>query len=254
MSAAPPGLPSFFRLAPHERLPSTNDEAKALAAAGAPAGTLVWARRQSAGRGRYGRSWVSLPGNLFASLILRPEVRAAAAAQLGFAAALAAREASLGFAPDAAIAFKWPNDVLLQSRKLAGILLESEASSSGNLAWLVIGIGVNLASYPTDTPYPATALGVTGADVAPAAMLAAWARHFLRRYEEWDGGRGFAAQRVAWLGHAAGLGQGIRVRLAREELAGIFAGLDADGALLLDAPSGRRRIEAGEVFPAALVQ
>jgi BirA family transcriptional regulator, biotin operon repressor / biotin---[acetyl-CoA-carboxylase] ligase len=248
-----PLLPAFYRLLRHRRLGSTNDEAKALAVSGAGEGTLVWALEQSKGHGRQGRPWASPPGNLYASIILKPQVSPARAAQLGFAAALAVGEACLEAASGAAVGFKWPNDVLLAGRKLGGILLESQMSGEGQVDWLVLGIGINLATYPVATDYPATALSACGVEVVPAAMLSALARHFLAWYGRWDKGEGFAAVRAAWLERATGLGGGLRVRLPRDTLMGIFAGLDVDGALLLDAASGRRRIEAGEVFPAAPV-
>lgn len=246
----PAVLPSFYRLVSHERVASTSDEAKTLAISGAAAGTLVWARMQSAGRGRQGRGWVSPAGNLYASLILRPAVSVAAAAQLSFVAALAVGNACLAQAPEAAIAFKWPNDVLLGGRKLAGILLELQASAAGAIEWLVIGIGINLATYPVDVEFKATALSATGADAAPDAMLPVLAEAFLDWYERWQEGAGFATIRAAWLARAYGLGQPIRVRLPGSSLDGIFAGLDTDGTLLLDSPAGRRCIAAGEVFPA----
>lgn len=243
-------LPSFYRLVSHERIASTNDEAKALAAEGALAGTLVWARTQTAGRGRQGRGWISPAGNFYASLVLRPDVPIATAAQLGFVAALAVADACLALAPAAAISLKWPNDVLLNGRKLAGILLESQSQGDGTLGWLVLGVGINLATYPVEVEYPATALAATGADVDSEAMLGALAASFLIWYERWREGAGFATIRAEWLARAQGLGQPIRVRLPAETLAGVFAGLDADGALLLEAEQGRRRIAAGEVFPA----
>lgn len=245
-------LPAFYRLQSHDRLGSTNDEAKALAAGGAEEGTLVWALAQSQGRGRQGRAWVSLPGNLYASIVLKPETRASVAAQLGFAAALAVREACLDFVPDAAITFKWPNDVLLGGRKLAGILLESQLRGDGRLSWLVMGIGINLATYPATANYPATALSTTGIEVAPEAMLTALARRFLAWYERWRAAAAFAPLRAAWLGQAQGIGQEISVRLPACALSGRFTGLDTDGALLLDTGAGPRRIDAGDVFPAAL--
>ena len=244
-------LPSFYRLVSHERIASTSDEAKSLAAGGAPAGTLVWARVQSAGRGRQGRAWISPAGNLYASLILRPAVPVAVAAQLGFVAALAVGEACLALAPEAAIAFKWPNDVLLGGKKLAGLLLESRSTADGALDWLVLGMGVNLATYPVEVDYPATSLAATGADAGPEAMLAALADAFLGWYGRWQDGAGFAAIRAAWLARAQGLGRPIRVRLPAATDEGTFAGLDNDGALLLDSAAGLRRIAAGEVFPAA---
>ncbi len=243
-------LPSFYRLVRHERIASTSDEAKSLAAGGAPAGTLVWARAQSAGRGRQGRGWISPTGNFYASLILRPAVPVAAAAQLGFVAALAVADACVALAPAAAIGLKWPNDVLLNGRKLAGILLESQSRGDGMLDWLVLGIGINLATYPIEVEYPATALAATGADADAETMLGALAASFLVWYERWREGEGFATIRAEWLARAQGLGQPIRVRLPADTLNGIFVGLDTDGALLLDAAQGRRRIAAGEVFPA----
>jgi BirA family biotin operon repressor/biotin-[acetyl-CoA-carboxylase] ligase len=244
-----PDLPPFYRLVFHPRIGSTSDEAKALAAAGAAEGTLVWALAQSAGHGRQGRLWISPPGNLYASVILRPAVPAGIAAQLGFAAALAVVDACRALAPDAALALKWPNDVLLAGKKLAGILLESQARADGGLAWLVLGIGINLATYPVLVDYPATALSATGVEIAPEAMLAALSRHLLRWHEAWRGGEGFAALRAAWLARAHGLGQRLRARQGSAELHGIFKGLDEDGALLLETALGIRRIEAGEVFP-----
>jgi BirA family biotin operon repressor/biotin-[acetyl-CoA-carboxylase] ligase len=248
--SSPASLPSFYRLVSHERIASTSDEAKALALQGEPAGTLVWARVQTAGRGRQGRNWVSPAGNFYASLILRPAVPVATAAQLGFVAAIAVADACLALAPEAAISLKWPNDVLLGGRKLAGLLLESQSHSDGRLEWLVLGIGVNLATYPVELEYPATALAATGADAAPEAMLGALAGSFLAWYERWRDGAGFATIRAEWLARAQGLGQPIRVRLPGETRAGVFAGLDTDGALLLDTGEGRQRVAAGEVFPA----
>lgn len=243
-------LPPFFRLIQHDRIASTSDEAKPLAAAGAPEGTLVWALEQTQGRGRQGRPWASPRGNFYASLILRPKVPVAVAAQLSFAATLAVGEACLELAPEATIAFKWPNDVLLEERKVAGILLESQAKPNGGLDWLILGIGINLATYPVNAAYPATALSATGADIAPDAMLTAFAPRLEHWYERWRSGEGFTMIRHAWLERAQGLGQEIRVRLPKDELHGIFAGLDADGALLLETKTARRRVEAGEVFPA----
>ena len=174
----------------------------------------------------------------------------ATAAQLGFVAAIAVAEACLALAPEAAISLKWPNDVLLTGRKLAGLLLESQSRGDGALDWLVLGIGINLATYPVEVEYPATALAATGADVGAEAMLGTLAASFLVWYERWRDGAGFATIRTEWLARAQGLNQPIRVRLPGETREGVFGGLDTDGALLLDTATGRQRIAAGEVFPA----
>jgi BirA family biotin operon repressor/biotin-[acetyl-CoA-carboxylase] ligase len=250
MSGAAPLLPDRFRLVRYDRLGSTNDEAKSLARAGAAEGTLVWAGEQTAGRGRRGRTWVSPPGNLYMSLVLRPDRSAAAAAQLGFVAALGLGEA-IGelTGPALELRFKWPNDLLVDSRKLAGILLESETSANDQVDFVVIGIGANLASAPTGVEYPATSLAEQGfAGVTPPQLLDAFARYFDEWLQRWRFD-GFAPVRTAWLARASGIGDAIRVRLERDTLLGRFHDLDSDGALLLDAPEGRRRIAAGEVFP-----
>lgn len=243
-------LPPPFRLVAHGTIGSTNDEAKRLAREGEPEGLVVRADRQTAGRGRRGRSWVSAPGNLYASILLRPQCRAAEAAQLGFVAALAVSDALGELAPTVAARCKWPNDVLANGKKICGILLETEMLGGDRPDFVVLGIGVNLASSPRDTPYPATSLAEEGVPpVTPATMATAMIRHFAARLSCWRDG-GFAPIREAWLGRAIGLGQPVQVRLERDTLDGRFLDLDKDGALLLGTNSGERRIAAGEIFPA----
>jgi BirA family biotin operon repressor/biotin-[acetyl-CoA-carboxylase] ligase len=240
-----PELPAFYSLRHFADIDSTNDEAKREAAAGADAGLVVWADRQSAGRGRQGRAWQSPPGNLYCSILLRPQRPAFDVAQLSFAAALAACDALAPWQPRC----KWPNDVLIDGRKVAGILLETEAVGT-NVAWLVVGIGVNLVDHPAATETPATSLAAHGGTMTPAAMLAGWCRQFDAWHRTWQA-RGFAPLRDAWLAHAHGLGGEIRVRYAQTETRGRFVDLDASGALVLENAEGRRHISAGAVFPAA---
>ena len=251
MTEAEPGLPEGFHLHRYETLGSTNDEARRLARAGAPAGTLVWSLAQSAGKGRRGRPWVSPPGNFYLSLVQRPEVPPAQAAQLGFVAAIALGDAFDRLAgPLPRLRYKWPNDLLVDGRKIAGILLESETIPAGAADFVVIGIGVNLVSAPRDSEFPATSLAEAGCvGVSPPRLLEAFARHFAEWAERWRE-EGFAPVRAAWLERASGLGEGIRVRLEHQTFDGRFLDLDHDGALLLDAAEGCRRIAAGEVFPA----
>ena len=249
MSERAPALPEGFRLRHYATIGSTNDEAKALARTGAADGTLVWADEQSAGRGRRGRIWLSPPGNLYLSLVLRPECAAARAAQLGFVAALGLGDA-LAPLVGPALRYKWPNDLLVDGRKLAGILLESETSASDRVDFVVVGVGVNIVSAPENVEFPATSLLAQGiAGVSPAVLLDGFVRHFAgwgRRWRE----EGFAPVRTAWLAAASGLGERVSVRLERSTLVGRFRDLDEDGALVLDAAEGSRRIAAGEVFPA----
>ena len=231
----------------YETLGSTNAEALVLARAGERGPLWITAAAQSAGRGRRGNAWVSKPGNLYASLLLTEPSPPAQAAQLSFVAALALHDAVAQCAPalGPALKLKWPNDLLLGGRKLAGILIEGE---SAPLLTVVIGIGVNCAHHPDDTPFPATDLAVAGALVTPDAMLAALADAMQRRLTQWARGDGFAAIRADWLKRAAGLGEEIRVRLPEREFSGVFAGLDDAGRLLVQQAGEVTPVTAGEVF------
>lgn len=250
---AAPSLPSAYDLVAFESIGSTNDEAKQRAEAGAAEGTLIWAREQRQGRGRRGREWTSPAGNLYLSLILRPDRSVGEAARLSFAVAVALGDAiSSTTALSYEITHKWPNDVLVRGRKCAGILLESSLSGDQKLDWLVIGVGVNLASHPQGTEFPATDLVAEGAgNLTPEAMLQTFAERFLHWHEVWQKD-GFPPVREAWLARAHGLGAPLRVRIGDESFAATFLDLAEDGALLAELDDGRvRRVEAGEVFPVA---
>jgi BirA family transcriptional regulator, biotin operon repressor / biotin---[acetyl-CoA-carboxylase] ligase len=244
-------LPAGYRLLTFDTVGSTNDEAKTLARAGAVAGTLVWAKQQTAGRGRRGRAWTSPPGNLYVSIIVRPGVSPVRAAQLSFVAALGLGEALLELAgPRLPLSYKWPNDLLLDGRKLAGILLESETSGAELVDFVVIGIGVNLASKPENVEFPATSLAEQRIlDITADMLLRALVEHFDDWHTRWCRD-GFASVREAWLARATGIGEAVVVRLAHAAFSGRLVDLDAEGALIIDAADGRRRIAAGEVFPA----
>jgi BirA family biotin operon repressor/biotin-[acetyl-CoA-carboxylase] ligase len=243
-------LPDRFRLRTLGSVASTNDEARRLAEEGAPAGLVVVAREQTRGRGRYGRSWVSPPGNLNASVLLRPDCALAATAQLSLVAGLARAEALSGSGPpDHMIALKWPNDVLINGAKTAGILLENAVRPDGRAGWVIVGSGVNIVSCPKDTPYPATCLAAEGfPPIEPLALLEAYLGALDRWLGRWQAA-GIAAVRDSWRARSFGLGREIRLRLEREELCGRFVDLTEGGALLLEEAGGRRReIAAGEVF------
>lgn len=245
-----PRLPPAYRLVALETCESTNSEAMRRAEEGAEDGTLVWSREQTKGRGRRGRSWQGLPGNLYFSLVLRPDCSPQQAAQLGFVAALGLGDGVGSVAPPLIeVRYKWPNDVLFNDRKGAGILLESQIRPDGGLDWLVLGVGVNVKAFPKESDFPATSLQFEGAppSLTEVALLEAFGRHFLSWTNRWleDG---FEPIRRAWLSHAYGLGDDITVNLPRESLRGTFRDLDQDGVLLLELADGSlRRIAAGDV-------
>jgi BirA family biotin operon repressor/biotin-[acetyl-CoA-carboxylase] ligase len=241
------------RLIAHDTLPSTNAEALARARAGERGPLWIAAARQTAGRGRRGNAWASEPGNLYASLLLSDAAPPAHLPELCFVVALAARDAAASFIPplsgggEERLKLKWPNDLLLDGAKLAGILIEAE--SVGGLTAVAAGIGVNCAHHPENLPYPATSLAACGAAVTPDELLRALSGTMVSRLAQWDRGSGFAAIRSEWLAHAAGLGGDIHVRLADRELSGTFETLDRMGRLMLRLPAGRlEAITVGEVF------
>jgi len=219
---------------------STNDEAKNHARQGAAEGTTIAAARQTKGRGRQGNRWLSEPGNLYMSLILRPQVTAAESGQLSFLAAVALANAVEKVLPAGVkITLKWPNDLLLNGKKAAGILLETEAAD-----WLVMGLGLNIAHAPEH----AVSLGSLGGHVAPPDMLHMVRAEILVLYRTWQE-KGFAPIRAAWLARAAHKSQEINVRLPNETFRATFLGIDEAGALHVRLPDGQERhIASGEVF------
>jgi BirA family biotin operon repressor/biotin-[acetyl-CoA-carboxylase] ligase len=226
-----------------------------LAEAGCEDFTIVWAKLQTAGRGRRGREWFSNEGNLYFSIVLRLPYPIAAMTQLSFVAANAVADAISVAAPKGAfVNVKWPNDVLLEGKKIAGILLEGEAEpGQDRFRWLVVGVGVNVASHPPeqDTETPATSLageGVRGAGLDVAALLDTLAKRFLAGLVTWRN-LGFGPIRRHWLMRAKGLGGPVTVRLPNETLHGLFAALDENGALVLHMDDQtNRRITSGDVF------
>jgi BirA family biotin operon repressor/biotin-[acetyl-CoA-carboxylase] ligase len=236
------------RLIAHELLSSTNTEALALARAGERGPLWITAERQSAGRGRRGRTWTSERGNLFASLLLTDPAPAEHWPELAFVAALAVHDAVAELAETIKpkLTIKWPNDLLLAGRKFAGILIEGEGTEEGAVA---VGIGVNCKSHPNDTDFPATDLGAAGAKISAAKLFGVLSVKMLGRLAQWNRGEHFSTIRTDWLARAAGLGEAIRVRLADREISGRFETLDDNGRLvLLLAEGGHEAIAAGDVI------
>ncbi|WP_425066045.1 biotin--[acetyl-CoA-carboxylase] ligase [Reyranella sp.] len=236
-----PVLPDGWTLIALQSVGSTNDEAIRLADAGAREGTVVWAREQSGGRGRRGRNWASPVGNLYSSTVLRPGCAAPRAAELGFVAALAVGDL---VPADRSVRLKWPNDVLVDGGKVAGILLESAIGQDGQVEHVVAGIGVNVTFAPQlpDMRYPGAALGGT-----VEAALEGLTRALANRLAQWRRD-GFETVRREWLAKAGPLGAEVDVRLGEGLVRGRFAGLDREGALLLDTAEGPRKIVSGELL------
>lgn len=240
-----------YHLLSFDSLDSTNDEAKRLAKGGGSHGAVIWAKKQTEGRGRMGRNWVSSDGNLFVSILLQPDKVQNEFAQLSFVAAIAALEATAPLLADPkALACKWPNDILLGDKKLGGILLES-FQTDGGLPWVVVGVGINVDSFPPRTEFPATCLKDAGVELVSAKIiLSRFIHHFIECYNEWNN-KGFAPIRKKWMKYAWGLDKRLCARLPDSQIEGICTGIDEDGTLVLKLDNGKKElIHAADIFPA----
>jgi BirA family biotin operon repressor/biotin-[acetyl-CoA-carboxylase] ligase len=234
-----PKLPPAFNLIELLSVGSTNDHAKQLARSGFPAFTAVWAHEQTAGKGRQGNSWLSVPGNLYLSILLRPSATAVQNGQLSFLAAVALADTIKEFMiQPGLISLKWPNDLLLNGKKAAGILLEAEED------WVVMGIGVNVAGAPEG----AASLKDFGIATESGQVLDKLIVRVKDLYDLWVK-NGFAPIREQWLRHAYNIGMTIQVRMPHETFSGKFLGIDDAGALEVEMPDGAMRaVCSGEVF------
>lgn len=238
-----------YHLLQYDVVDSTNEEAKRLAGGGASHGAVIWAKRQTMGRGRMGREWISPEGNFYVSLLLSPPCELEKASQLSFVAAVAAADTlKQMIGEEGTIACKWPNDILYNGKKLGGILLES-FNTAEDKQWVVVGVGINIDSYPEHVIFPATCVKEAGVEIISAKIvLSRFVYHFIARYDQWCE-RGFKDIRKAWLADAHRLKQKAEVVVGNQKLQGTFDSIDEAGRLQLKQADGTiRAISAGDVF------
>ncbi len=248
-----PHMPSGWRAMAFDSLDSTNAALRRIVEleGDVAEGLLVWAKTQTAGRGRMGRAWESPEGNVYASILVQAPGDQATAPQVGFVTAVAVAEAILDLprhnAPPPPLSHKWPNDVLADGGKVCGILPEMVTGLDGKV-WIIVGIGINLKPVDVENAtYPIGSLASYNIDTTPGHVLTVVCRTFCARLAEWRQ-QGFAPSQKAWLEKAPPIGFEMSVGLPSGAVRGNFAGLDKDGALLLDSPQGRKRILAGDVL------
>lgn len=235
---------------------STNAVAREYANAGDLGPLWIKADQQTEGRGRRGRAWKSVKGNLYSTGLYPSTGDVRHTALLSFVAALAVYDLIETYSPNADIALKWPNDVLINGAKVSGILLESGSYKAK--PWVAVGIGINLVSHPEGTEFPATHLLehldpedlngpepiFTGVDAALAILAS--------RFEHWQSvfhREGFGSIRQAWLERAYNLPGRVRVRLPKEEFEGDAIELGENGELQVRLGDGTiRNVHAGDVF------
>lgn len=246
-----------YRLNGYDEIGSTSTEAAKAATSGDVGEVWFAALKQTAGRGRRGRVWETPSGNLAASLMIVPDCDPTIAATLGFVAGVALNRALAATLPaglvkqgiDGAnrVALKWPNDVLADGAKLAGILLEAQKQPDGRHA-VVIGFGVNIVSAPSGLPYPATSLNELGAGITAETIFAALAEEWVVAYELWDHGSNVADILRLWRASAAGIGAEVAVARDGDVVRGVFESIDDTGRLIVRANDNSRiAITAGDV-------
>ena len=248
MQLDPTAKAAGARLIAHDTIGSTNAEALRLAREASAGRCGSPPKSQTAGRGRRGRTWVSEPGNLYASLLLTDPAPPERFPELSFVAGAGAARRHRRAHPGARLrlVLKWPNDLLIDRNKFAGILVEGEGAA------VAIGIGVNCVHHPAGTDFPATDLATAGVRTSPESLFAPLSAAMMARLAQWDRGAGFAAIRADWLARAAGIGKPIRVKSGDGELAGQFDTIDATGRLVLRLADGTMQtVAAGDVFLAA---
>lgn len=227
----------------YKELDSTNDELRKLAERGVGNFTVVTAKKQTRGKGRYSRSWESPEGNIYLSILLR-NLDVHTAHQISFVASLACLETIQINIPDAEVRLKWPNDVLANEKKIAGILLEASSNSDHPevLSYLIVGFGINV----KHSPDYATNMKKHNNTQSFSKIRDKLLEEFSKYYHIWleDG---FGKISALWLKNASGLGQKIAANLEEKTVEGVFKGLTSTGELVLETSEGERIITSGEV-------
>lgn len=241
-----------YTLITFEQIDSTNSEALRLANARVSGNFVILAKNQTGGRGQKGKSWVSMPGNLHSSILIEIDVVRNRHLELSFLAANSLYEAICFFAKNCNAHFqmdlKWPNDVLINSSKVAGILLESIAF--GDKSYVVIGFGVNVKKSPSDLEKDSTSLQSHQIYLdQPEDFLDVLMKKFDKLYNKWLHDDSFENTRLNWTKRAYRLNQHILVKEGKEQLSGVFTGINNNGAMIIQNRDGVSRvIHSGEII------
>ena len=243
-------LPAGYNLIVLDSVGSTNDELKRRALTEfADEGLAIWARMQTAGKGRNKRHWVSEVGNMFISVLFRPNRGMTEAAQLGFLPVIAASktlEYLVGQLPE--LRYKWPNDLLLNKKKIGGTLLEVGFDQKTGQDWVVVGFGLNLKHFPSATLFPATSIkDELGDELEIEEVVELYLQNLAELYSSWQR-TGFGPVREKWLAYGHVIDEPLSVKFGKEYISGLFCDLDIKGGLVIETNNGPRRISVGDVY------
>ncbi len=243
---------SKYNLLIFDEIDSTNSEAIRLAKSGVEGEFIIWSASQTAGRGRNNKYWSSESGNLYVSLLLNRDIPLNKQPQLSFVAAVALYDSIMFFAQQNQIplklSLKWPNDLLVEDKKLSGILLES--INIFQTSYLVVGVGVNVKATPHNLAgVPVTSLLDEGVYILDnSALLNSFIEFFEKYFANWHR-KGFACIRSAWLKRAYKLNQLVTVSDGQNKISGKFKGIDTEGGIIIELSTGEQRIlSAGELY------
>ena len=242
-------LPNGYNLIILDSVDSTNEEVKRRAVKNADEGLVVWSKTQTSGKGRNHREWVSNLGNLYISVLFRPNCNLFRAAQLSFIPVIAAHntlEHLLGVLTE--LKYKWPNDLLLKKKKIAGTLLEAGYDQKSWANWVVLGFGLNLKHFPTSTIYPATSIkDELDNELEIKEVVEIYIQNLAQLYSVWQD-KGFEPLRKKWLARGHMIDDVLQINFGREKISGFFRTIDEKGSLIIKTNDGSRRLSAGEVY------
>ncbi|MEB3702317.1 Bifunctional ligase/repressor BirA [Candidatus Bealeia paramacronuclearis] len=222
-----------------DELETTMVEARKRAQTGASQGTTVVALKQTQGRGRLGRTWISEPGNLYMTTLLKPALEMKDAGKISLIVGLALKNVLESYVKDSEVQLKWPNDVLIKGQKVAGILLEMIPGVEEGSFILLVGIGVNVSHYPENVRYPATSLASLGVSLDPTQLIQPIVTTLLKMTENFVSDPQFNWKKD-WMASAYGLERAILLTHDSGKIVaqGIYQGIDHNGSLVIQDDTG----------------
>jgi BirA family biotin operon repressor/biotin-[acetyl-CoA-carboxylase] ligase len=244
-------IPSVYDVVTLDTVDTVLEEAIRRAKCGADEGTLIWARNQTGTRWRGDSGWLPGSGNLHCAIILRPDFPTAISPELNFVAAVSLGSAiAARLSPGVSLRYRWPNDIILNADKVAGVMLAMSSQHDAHYEWVVLAAHVNIATYPQDQHINAVSIiDAEGlADIDPSNLLEDYAKHFLASINKWAE-TGLASILKSWQQRVDGIGERISINLNEDRIAGILESLGADGSANIVTDDGSsRQIRVGEYY------